>query len=157
MIKNFNQFNESLKDIRDKYLEEIRSEIQKEFRPIIEFAHEINDILVNYEDEGFEYKFDQIYCDGGDHEFWFKINLQKDIIEVSDEDILNISQNPDLFYNFVNGDIHFCLEIEWDSQIEQKLIDQVVGMYPFVQDGLVSNWRDEVNFRTFKFKKEDLE
>lgn len=156
MIKNFIQFNESLKEIRDKYLEEVRTEIQKEFRPIIDFAHEINDILVNYEDEGFEYEFNQIYCDEGDHDFWFKIDLQKDIIEVSDEDILNISQNPEMFYNFVNGDIYFCLGIEWDNRVEQKLIDQIVKMYPFIQEGLINN-HIYGKMRTLKFKKEDLE
>jgi hypothetical protein len=139
MIKNFRQFNESIEDvfndIKVEYLRRLDLEIKKLSEPILNFAHEINDIVSKFEDESGD---DYYFVDGNfiDESISFDLDLDRNLFKI-DLDHPNIyqgsgfpsySQLDPLFLD--DSKIEFIIKTRSESM--GNFIDQVEKMYPFV-------------------------
>lgn len=134
MIKNFNQFNESFKEIEEKYHRDIDLEIQKNFSPIMEFAHNIREIIFKFEDEsGDDYKFNSgAFIQGGD-DIYFKIDFDKNQIKF-DSRVSSPERYIETLDEIFDDDEYVYLLIDMNGRKTRKqLVDQIKLMYPFVK------------------------
>ena len=134
MIKNFNQFNESFKEIEEKYHRDIDLEIQKNFSPIMEFAHNIREIIFKFEDEsGDDYEFNSgAFIQGGD-DIYFNIDFDKNQIEF-DSRVSSPERYIETLDEIFDDDEYVYLLIGMNGRKTRKqLVDQIKLMYPFVK------------------------
>ena len=153
MIKNFNQFNESFKEIEEKYHRDIDLEIQKNFSPIMEFAQNIREIIFKFEDEsGDDYEFNSgAFIQGGD-DIYFKIDFDKNQIKF-DSRVSSPERYIETLDEIFDDDEYVYLLIDMNGRKTRKqLVDQIKLMYPFVKFYKFSSEYDQA----LEFKISDL-
>lgn len=153
MIKNFSQFNESFKEIEEKYHKDIDLEIQKKFQPIMEFAHNIREIIFKFEDEsGDDYKFNSgAFIAFGD-DIYFNIDFDKNQIEF-DSPIGRNSRKIEKLDKIFDEDnyVYFLIDMR-GKRTRKNLVEQIKLMYPFVK---LYNFNSEYD-QALEFKISDL-
>jgi len=156
MIKNFRQFNESIEDVRQKYIREMNFEVSRKFKPIVDFANHMNDILIGFEDDwGYDYTFKEIYFELG---FKPGLNFNLDLTDINYEvshpsyDLFFLHEGEDIFDECLGSDIYFRINLSnWKKHHIEQFKSRIKSEFPFVK------FTDLVNSpHSIKFKISDL-
>lgn len=154
MIKNFNQFNDSVRGIHEPFKEKIELfkrdivlEMKRDLDPILKLSHEVNDILSEYDDLGYsDYKirgFDVCFATiDKPNCLNFDIDLEKDEIVIGgnfvDEHGVDKLETffsklelltAGIFIEFNSG-VHSS-NLKWDKGTLQKLKLEIEGRWNY--------------------------
>lgn len=178
-MRHLKGFNESFKEIYNKFQDIMRLEMEKELKTkvdsILEFANEINDIVLKIEDD---FNVDYIFEQGlainpeNDDTYLFNFNLNDNTSDISLHKVFRILREQIRNWNLSVIEFHIYLKLEDGlkknrnkfkpkyTKYSSLLVNQIKNMYPFVEIGLENNEEliDE-NYENFKikFKISDLD
>lgn len=185
-MRHLKGFNESFKEIYNKFQDIMRLEMEKELKTkvdsILEFANEINDIVLKIEDD---FNVDYIFKQGSainpenDDTYLFNFNLNDNTSDISlhKVEIRNWNLDEKELYEYIDNlfsVIEFYIYLKLEDGLKKNrnkfkpkytkysslLINQIKNMYPFVEISLED--KEEIideNYESFKikFKISDLD
>lgn len=184
-MRHLKGFNESFKEIYNKFQDIMRLEMEKELKTkvdsVLEFANEINDIVLKIEDD---FNVDYIFEQGlainpeNDDTYLFNFNLNDNTSDISLHKVFRIlreqTRNWNIhekeLYGYIDNlfsviEFHIYLKLEDGikknrnkfkpkyTKYSSLLVNQIKNMYPFVKIDLENNEEliDE-NYENFKIK-----
>lgn len=156
-INSKGSFKQRANSIYQEFKLKMQSEIQIELKPVIEFAHTINDILlVNYPE--IEYWFSQFIISqpgsaGMEDEFYIDLDLKEDKIELSndvfDDDESPITNIIKAFSNIDSRKVTFLVEFgENKKSMIDEFLKDLKSRYTFLR----FRKDDELDFISFKIQ-----
>lgn len=161
MIKNFRQFNESFVDIFNKYKEGMLEEFKIRSKPIADFAQDIKDIILKFEDEsGDDYQLKK-----GNFVSRYGWGVGFILDPKNNEVKLDVSNYNNFYFNPRRVDGYFSDEFTIDFEIDtqfpnttsEKLIEQVQKMYPFIVAKVETDRVSDQKFKiVLSFKISDI-
>lgn len=156
-INSKGSFKQRANSIYQEFKLKMQSEIQIELKPVIEFAHTINDILlVNYPE--IEYWFSQFIISqpgsaGMEDGFYIDLDLKEDKIELSN-DAFDDSESPitniiKAFSNIDSRKVTFLVEFgENKKSMIDEFLKDLKSRYTFLR----FRKDDELDFISFKIQ-----
>jgi len=167
-LKKYYQFsiNESVTNKIEQFVKEISLQFVNDLKPVLEFSQNVNEILQNFEDDGWDYEFDTFGIpsdyEGQDKKYLLlNIDFSKDQIIFDEDEIFwdfTLKELEYFMFDIENKEITLFVEFlrtgkDWIGEKTSAIDifrDRVLSMYPKIDyraSGGGKNWKAMMKFK----------